>query len=177
MNAIISPLNFTGFIAFFLPGFVAFFSLSYISPSIHATFDAALRQESQVGAVFLIFFGSAAAGITISAFRGLVLDPVHFYTGLERQPLDYSKLKDPSVRDAFTAAVENTYRFAQAYGNMAVSFFCLLFLKYGPGGTDFRTGYLLFLIILGVVVVLGIYHRNYLKISYQVLNNILDEKE
>ena len=121
-----TPLDFGQFIAYFVPGFVAFYAITYISPEAKALFNLSLAPDSGLSAELGIGLFSIAAGIIISAIRDLVLDTIQSKIGVTKPTLDYSKLSDANIRNEFNDAINNTYKFAQFYGNMFVVIFLLV---------------------------------------------------
>ena len=95
-----SPLDFGQFIAYLVPGFVAFYAITNISPEAKAVFDLSLTPETGVSAELGIGLFSIAAGIIVSAIRDFALDPIQFKTGVNKPRLDWSKLSDANIHNA-----------------------------------------------------------------------------
>src|SRR5258708_1109804 len=70
----IPTLDFGALIAFVLPGFVAVFSLSYVSVWVKAMFESLLSKDTSAGAAFIITLASLATGMIVSSTRSLILD-------------------------------------------------------------------------------------------------------
>ena len=177
MKDIIAPLNFSTFIAYLLPGFVAFYSFSYISNTTKMIFDALLTKDSQLGAGFLILVASSIAGVIVSAVRGLILDSIQEKTGVSKPSFKYSSITDPSVHEAFKDAISNTYRFAQSYGNMSMSFAIFLLFKYAIARHSINAQLSIFFIICTIVIILFICYRSYLRTTYEAIDEILKKSE
>ena len=125
----IAPLSFSQVIAYLLPGFVALYSLIYVSPRVAELMTSCLAKDAGVGPWFGVVLFSLIAGVSVSAFRGLVVDGVASWWTPPRTELDYSKLTNEHTLNAYIAAVDNTYRFAQHCGNMFVAMVMLLILR------------------------------------------------
>ena len=167
-----SPLDFGQLIAYLVPGFVAFYAITNISPEAKTVFDLSLKPDTGVSAELGIGLFSIGAGIIVSAIRDLALDPIQFKTGVNKPTLDWSKLSDANVHAAFREAINNTYRFAQFYGNMFVAFFILI------GFRIYRSilvenGWPTTIIFIVALVCLFIAHRKQLGQTYETLSKIL----
>ena len=86
--------------------------------------------------------------------------------------MDYSKLSDEKVLKAYEAAISNTYRFAQFYGNTFVALFFLVGAKIWV--TDILlANWLIAIIVVIALVALFIAHRGQLSGTYSILEQIL----
>ena len=123
----ITDKNFGVIIAFWLPGFLLLWGLSYSSPDIALWLRKSSGAEAPtVGSFLYATLASLAAGLLISAVRWLLVD--HFFwvcgflvRGLRRPALDMSRLTGEGVLAAFSGAVENHYRYYQYYSNTLVA--------------------------------------------------------
>lgn len=131
-----SALDFSTLIAFVLPGFVAVFSLGYLSEWAKVLFTSVLSKDSSTGAAFIIALASVAMGMIVSAIRSLVLDWIQDITGVKRPDYSLGTLSDSGVLTAYKEAIQNTYRYSQASGNMMVSLVMLLVFKFVIGGAN-----------------------------------------
>jgi hypothetical protein len=172
----LSPLDFGLFMAYILPGFVAVFALTYISPWARQVFNLVLSKDSSVGATFIIFLAALAIGIIVSALRGLVLDAIQFKSGVSRLPqINLGKIRDPNVLSAFKEAINNVYRFSQFYGNMAVALTMLLAFKFIIAGDSIASSWAVFTCLVITIVALVVSHRRQLKETYVAMSKILAE--
>ena len=117
----VSPFGFAEVLAFLIPGSVVLYSFSIENEALHQLLDMSLPATSGFGVELALVLLSIACGVIVSAIRGSLLDNFQLKTGVDRGALDFSKLKDEHTLNAFNAAIGNTYRFAQFYGNMAIA--------------------------------------------------------
>jgi hypothetical protein len=167
-----SPLDFGQFIAYLVPGFVAFYAFTNISPEAKEVFDLSVTPETGVSAELGIGLFSIAAGIIISAIRDFVLDEVQFRTGVSKPDLNWAKLSDEGVNNAFKGAIDNVYRFAQFCGNMFVAVFILVGFRIYNAITV-GNGWPTTLILIASLLCLFIAHRRQLRQTYKTLSEIL----
>jgi hypothetical protein len=124
-----SSINFGLLIAFFLPGIVSLYALGYFSRTVAAIFDSLLNNGNEVGASFLILSASIVAGLIVSSFRGVVLEPLYRRIGVEQIPFDYGMFIEEKWRDALEDLIEQQYRYYQFYGNIMISLLFLLIAR------------------------------------------------
>jgi hypothetical protein len=167
-----APLDFSTVIAFLLPGFVTFYSMTYLSPRASEIIAASISKDASAGALLLLVLFSLVAGVVVSAFRGLVLDSLQFKTGVDKPTLDYSKLTSEHTLNAFKEAIANTYRFSQFYGNMLVAMVLLLAGKC-RSNFDPKREWLVYSILTITIIVLFCSHRKQLDQTYKTLAKIL----
>src|SRR5690348_4153515 len=129
-----ASIDFALVLAYLLPGFVGVFALTYVSDWVKQLFNALLNKDASFGAAFIISLAAVAVGVTISAVRGLVLDELQYLLRTTRPPSSYEALKDANVLSAFKEAINNTYRYAQFYGNMAIALVMLVISKFVVAG-------------------------------------------
>ena len=171
----IAPLDFSNVIAFLLPGFVAFYSLGYISPRVSQILEASLRGDAGAGVILILILFSLTAGIVVGAARSLVLDWLQFKTGVSKPALDYSKLAEENTLAAFNEAIANTYRFAQFHGNMFISMLMLAASKFW-----FRLNlaqWPLYVMLGTTLVILFFAHRRQLGQTYEKLGQLIPGEE
>jgi hypothetical protein len=115
-------------IAFLAPGMVGLFSLKYWLASANRIFDTVLAGKANAGLFLFLLVGALALGVVVSAIRWAVYE-----VAAERHP----KLRNwfgeaPAAQDrvgrwtperlaAFRAAVDETYRYHQAYGGLTIT--------------------------------------------------------
>jgi hypothetical protein len=118
----INDRNFGLIIAFWLPGFILLWGLSFSFASLEPWM---IKSNSSDGATFTGFLyatvASLSLGLVISAVRWLVVD--HFLGWLTTlKKIDFAKIE--SNKDAFAyfqGVVENHYRYYQYYSNTLVA--------------------------------------------------------
>lgn len=116
--------NFGVIIAFWLPGFLFLWGLSYSWPLV-ATWLAKSNDTNAptIGGFLCATLASLAVGLLINAVRWAVVQKVLFHgiTRLHRAAINYENLKNKDVLSAFQAAVENNYRYYEYYSNAFVA--------------------------------------------------------
>lgn len=115
----VTAQNFGFLIAYILPGLVVVVAVGNYSPTVQAWFGVMPSNTPTVGGFLYVTLASVAAGMTVSAVRWLLLDPLHHATGIREPKWDFAAL--PDRLNAFLAMVENHYRYYQFYGNMVVA--------------------------------------------------------
>ena len=115
----ISSSNFGLLIAFLLPGFTILWGMSYCSPTVAGWLDGTSEGSPTVGGFLYVTIASAAAGMSASAVRWLVIDKIHHLTGIRQPQWDFSTLERNVT--AFNVLVEIHYKHYQFYSNMLVA--------------------------------------------------------
>lgn len=124
-----SSLNFGLLIAYFLPGFIALYALRYFSGEVSAWFSAILDKDKSLGASFLILAASLVIGLIVSACRDIMLERLHYATGVKLELFDYGKFISADRRAVLEDLIANKYRFYQFYGNTMIACLFLLISK------------------------------------------------
>lgn len=117
----ISILNFGQVIAYLIPGFIGAYALSRISAFLNKLMGLAFDNAFKIEGVVVLLFMSMAIGLIISAIRLVILDKWIDKNIGQAFHFNYSKLLDKDVRAAYDDLIQNSWRFAQFYGNMAVA--------------------------------------------------------
>lgn len=173
MKESLSPLSFAHLIAYLLPGIVFFYALTYVSPRVAEIFQALFDKDKTVGASVIMLVASVACGVFVSAVRGLLLDWIQEATGVQQPDTDYARLINTDIRQAFNDAIDNTYRYAQAYGNLAIALFVHLFLRHCIARTPIFPSWQLPLFEVIAISALFLCHRNQLRSTYKAIGDIL----
>jgi len=132
----VTDKNFGVIIAFWLPGFLLLWGLSYSSNDIAVwLINSSKNDAPTVGGFLYATLASLALGLMISAVRWLIIDHLFYFTGwVKPLPIDFAKLKEAAAFAAFQGVVENHYRYYQYYSNTLVAvltaFGC--YIKFGP---------------------------------------------
>jgi hypothetical protein len=121
-----SSINFGLLIAYFLPGFIGLNGLRPLSGSVAIWFEAILDKDKSLGASFLILSAALVTGLIISACRDIMLERLHYATGVKCELFDYGKFIDKDKRAVLQDLIANKYRYYQFYGNTLVASFFLL---------------------------------------------------
>lgn len=106
-------------VAYVIPGFVALWGASFLSPIVARWLSPEPSIPASIQAVLFVLVASVGAGMTASAFRWAILDTLHQFTGLARPQWDDRRLQENI--DAFDTIVEAHYRHYLFYANSAVA--------------------------------------------------------
>jgi len=111
--------NFGVLIAFVLPGFVALWGLSYLSPTVAQW----LQAPKSVNGFLFATLSSLALGVFLSGLRWLIFDRFLMpQMGVTRPTVDYAAIMvGERTRPALALSIEHTYRYFQFYANTAVA--------------------------------------------------------
>lgn len=115
----ISNDNFGPLIAYLLPGATVLISVSPSSPTLEGWFATSPATAPTIGGFLYITIASIAVGVTLNAFRWLLVDTIHGLTGLPIPMIDFGKLGENV--EAFSLLVESHYRHYQFYANMLIA--------------------------------------------------------
>ena len=168
----IGALDFGTIIAYLLPGFLGFYGLRYISTTIDNLIKLSYSKDGGIGVEISVILFSLSAGVIISAVRTIILDLLQEKTGVVKPSLDYSKLSDVNVLNAYEAAISNTYRFAQFYGNMFVAILFLFCAKFYTLSNLLESWKIIIVVVI-TLVILFIAHRSQISATYSTLEKIL----
>jgi hypothetical protein len=133
-NSDVIDKNFGVVIAFWLPGFILLWGLTYSFPELDKLLPKSTEAEAPtVGGFLYVTLASLAVGLMVSALRWMFIDTLLYrLTGVKKPNIDFSKLKDGDTYSAFQGVVENHYRYYQYYSNalvsVAVAFVAYLFV-------------------------------------------------
>ena len=168
-----SDINFGLLIAYFLPGFMGLYALRPFSQSVNEWFVAIVDKDKTVGASFLLLASSLVVGLIISACRDILLDRLHYVTGVTEERFAYGKFSDPNKMALLEGLIANKYRFYQFYGNTMVA--SLLLLLSNLRRIEICTNKLGLSINFGVVVLLFCASREALMDMFNTYQGIIDE--
>jgi hypothetical protein len=170
----LADLDFGTYIAFFLPGILAFYGLSPLSANIADLFGKVTAKDEGLGAAFLLLIAGLILGTLVSGIRAVTLDPLLHLIGRVKKPeLNYASLRSEEERVAYNEALANTYRFYQFYGNMVLSLALFGGVRYVIEGVNFRTEKSVSYLILFTLICLIVQSRQSLQGTYKVLGQIL----
>lgn len=122
MNDLIRQ-NFGLLIAYVLPGFVVVSGAAVIFPQIRVLLMPTLGLADGVESTAFVALATLLAGMAVSSLRWLLIDTLHHRTGLPRPVWDDAQL--PEKLPAFSAIVEDHYRYYQCNSNLAVAVACV----------------------------------------------------
>lgn len=163
--------NFGLLVAYLIPGFVIVSALSDRSPLVDSWLGGSVADSPTVGGFLFITLAAVAAGMVASIIRWLVIDSLHHFTGIRPPNWDFTQL--PRGLSAFEGAVDNHYRYYQAYSNLLIALVAALFLHPNFPGTFGLTPFSAFSIISVFIVLLFIASRDALRKYYQRTDAIL----
>lgn len=121
--------NFGVVIAFWLPGFVLLWGLTYSFPEVSKFLPKSTETEAPtVGGFLYVTLASLAVGLMVSAVRWMLVDIfLHDVTRVKRPNIDFGKLTEKDAYLAFQGIVENHYRYYQYYANTLVALVAAFF--------------------------------------------------
>jgi hypothetical protein len=112
--------TFFGFlIAYLLPGAVALFSLSFWSDRLRDVIATVSSAKSDVGLILSLVVASLVAGLVINVFRHHLFERLICRT-VRMDPSVYGSLVNEQKLQTFMLVIEETFRYHQFYGNLAV---------------------------------------------------------
>jgi len=160
----VTEKNFGVIIAFWLPGFLLLWALSYSWPEVATWLAKSSGTDAPtVGGFLYTTLASLAVGLLINAVRWAIVQEIVFYriTRLKRGNINYGNLKNKDVLTAFQGAIENNYRYYQYYSNAFVAIVggFASYAAYGPKGPNLAA----WVVVVGVALALLIASRNELK--------------
>ena len=178
----VTDKNFGVLIAFWLPGFLLLWGLSFSRPEIAAWLSKSSEPGGPtVGNFLYVTLASLAAGLIVSAFRSLFIDNLFSIcgrlggplSGLKRPKLDLSSVTKKDTLAAFNAAVDNYYRYYQYYANTFVAV-AIAFIAYGLEGQGWLSQLTIVVAVIESTLLLASANSNYR--FYQAALEILASK-
>jgi hypothetical protein len=140
-----SGANFGLLIAYVLPGFTAMQGLPFLTNSSAAAWGTVGGAAGPT--LPSILSGTVAAiavGLTVSTFRWLLIDTLHYWTGLRPPPWDFALLEKNVA--AFELLLQSHYRYYKFYANMVVALIC----AFATGGYALGLRGLVYLALAGL---------------------------
>lgn len=163
--------NFGLLIAYLIPGFVIVSALSGRSPLVVSWLGGSVADSPTVGGFLFITLAAVAAGMVASIIRWMVIDSLHHHTGIKPPKWDFTQL--PRGLSAFEAAVDNHYRYYQAYANLLIALIATLFLHPNFPDTFGFTPLSAYSIFSVLIVLLFLASRDALRKYYERTDAIL----
>jgi hypothetical protein len=139
----VSNNNFGLLIAYVIPGYVALWGAASFSATVQSWLGVLPASGPTVSGFLHVTVASVGAGVFASTVRWLLIDTIHFRTGVPRRDWDYSALQENMA--AFEFMVANQYRYYQFFSNTLVS------LTFAYGAHALSTGWPSFSTTLAVV--------------------------
>lgn len=115
----LSNQNFGLLIAYVVPGFVALWGVSYLSPTVESWINGCQQGSPTVGGLMYVTLASLAAGMTVSTVRWAVIDQLHHATGIVPPAWKFAHLEDKL--QGYLTLIENHYRYYQCHSNLLVA--------------------------------------------------------
>ena len=119
-------LNFGLLIAFFLPGSVAVYALTYPISQVAIFFLEMGKGEHLAGVITLLGVMSLVVGLIVDSIREILLDGILYKFFVERNSPDVSKYSDTTKYNVFSGVIENYFRYYQFSGNTLIALFFLV---------------------------------------------------
>lgn len=107
--------NFGLLIAYVIPGLIVVAALQGEFPILQAWLRTSSFDSPTIGGFLYATIASVGAGLAVSALRWLIVDAIYHRTGIPEPNWNFEVLQENI--DAFTGAVDNHYRYYQAYAN------------------------------------------------------------
>lgn len=104
-------------IAYLLPGFIALAGIASLSPVVAGWFHT--DQATSFGAPVYALLAATAAGMIVSCFRWLLVDPLLVLVGVPKAVFNARALEERPA--AINFLIENHYRYFQFYANTLVA--------------------------------------------------------
>ena len=101
----LSEKNFGIVIAYVVPGFVALWGISHLSPTVDSWITTSQHGAPTIAGFLYVTLASLTAGLTVSAVRWAIVDSLHHATGLKPPSWEFANLDDRL--QGFLALVEN----------------------------------------------------------------------
>jgi hypothetical protein len=170
----VTDKNFGVIIAFWLPGFILLWGLSYSSPVVALWLAKSNTSDApSIGGFLNATVASLALGMVISAIRWIVVDSIlHRTTTLP--DINFSSFTNKDTFAVFQGIVENHYRYYQYYSNTLIAFI-LSFLVYVANGPE-RPSLVAWLVLLAIIIVLFFASRDSLR-KYHIRAAAIANKE
>jgi hypothetical protein len=147
----IAPVSFGLIIAYILPGAVTAYALRHFSPRVDSLWHAVESGTKVVGPLVVLATAALIAGLVVSSFRTIVLEPIFYRTGIQRAEIKYDKIASADNRELFKEMIENVYRFHQFYGNLAIAISFYVIARYAIAGApvcDSKVSFSTFVVML-----------------------------
>jgi hypothetical protein len=157
----VSDKNFGVIIAFWLPGSILLWGLSYSNADIATWLAKSSGETPSIGGFLYATIASLALGLIISAVRWLTIDTLlRCVTHLPA--IDFSKLKDKDIFVLFQGIVDNHYRYYQYYSNTLVAV-ALAFAAYVTYAADHRAPLTVWIAVVVITIILLLASRDALR--------------
>ena len=166
----LSSGNFGLVVAYLIPGAVSLIGVEQLLPAAYDWLSS--PHSPTIGGFLYLTLASVGAGLTVSTLRWMILDKIHYATGIKSKEWDFRHLQ--KNLDSFLLLVESHYRYYQFYANTVVA----ILFSYGAwrltspleaGPTD--------ILALGLAAIFFVGSRDTLKKYYQRADALLRSVE
>jgi hypothetical protein len=124
-------------IAYLIPGFVALWGLSFVSPLVSTWLTGSAGAEPSVGGFLHFTLAHIATGMILSAIRWALVDTLHHATGIRRLEVDDSLLRHRLA--AYEWLVGNHFRYHQFCAHMLIALVFVQRMWHGIVSAGFPT--------------------------------------
>jgi hypothetical protein len=107
-------------LAYFLPGLIGLYGLSFWSESLRSSFKGFLTAESSVGLFVIVILFAAIVGLLAHGVRWIIFEVWFCRENLKLEASDFEKLSAPGKMSAFRGAVDEIHRYHQWWGGVSV---------------------------------------------------------
>jgi hypothetical protein len=157
----LSSENFGVIIAFWLPGFVLLWALSYSIPGLTPLligYNVTTKGSETIGSFLYLTVASLSLGMIVSAIRWLLIDHFLYWVVRVKKPTtDFANLSKPGTFEAFKGLNENHYRYYQYYSNTltAIVVGFLAYLEWGAVAPTLRVWIAVSLLAMALLLAAG----------------------
>jgi hypothetical protein len=106
-------------IAYMIPGLVVLWGLSQPVPELNSWIGTDMENCQSMGGFLNLTVASVGAGLTASTVRWLLIDTLHYWTGI--QPSNWNLRNLHARTSAFEIMIEIHYRYYQFYANSLIA--------------------------------------------------------
>jgi len=106
-------------VAYLLPGFIVLAGIAPLSPAVAQLLGPITQSDFGLAPTVYAVLAALTLGMIVSCFRWMLIDRIHYLTGIIRPIWDDSHLQDRL--GAFTYLVEVHYHFYQFYANTIIA--------------------------------------------------------
>jgi len=155
-------------IAYVVPGCTALVGIGFLSETVERWLGAVPSTVPTISGFLYGTLASVGLGVLANTVRGLVIDPIHHATGIEKHEWDYAVLQQNLAAVEFI--VLNQFRFHQFHGNTMVAL-AVAYAAFESSTQGFSLLSLVGFLTVEVVLLLG--SRRALRLYYCRLQDVL----
>jgi hypothetical protein len=106
-------------VAYLLPGFIGLAGIAPFVPAVASWLRPLNQSMASLGAPVYAVLAATTVGMIVSCFRWVLIDHIHYWTGIRPPDWDDRRLEDQVT--AFNYLVDNHYRYYQFFANSLVA--------------------------------------------------------